>query len=109
MIDVQQLRKEAESGDAEAIFKLGALYYEGDIFAKDIEKGMFWLEKAAAAGDVNAVINCSIHWLYEVDDEDKNRIGRLWGMAASATGNSNGQFNYAVRLQNGDGGLADTR
>ena len=48
MIDVQQLRKEAENGDAEAQFKLGALYYEGDIFTRDIEKGMFWLEKAAA-------------------------------------------------------------
>ena len=109
MIDVKQLARDAEHGDAEAQFKLGSLYYEGEIFAKDIEKGMFWLDKAAAAGNVNAMINCSIHWLYEDDDDDNNRIGRLWGMAAAASGNSNGQFNYAVRLQNGDGGLADTR
>lgn len=109
MMDVKQLTKDAEQGDAEAQFKLGAMYYDGDLFAKDIEKGMFWLEKAAAAGNVNAMINVSIHWFHEVDDERKNHIGRLWGMAAAATGNSNAQFNYAVRLQNGDGGQADSR
>ena len=109
MMDINQITIDAEQGDAEAQFKLGAMYYDGILFAKDIEKAMYWLEKAAAAGNVNAMIYVSIHWFYEVDDEHKNHIGRLWGMAAAATGNSNAQFNYAARLHNGDGGLAETR
>ena len=80
MMDVKQLTKDAEGGNAEAQFKLGSLYYEGTIFAQDIEKGLYWLEKAAAAGNISAMINLSIHWLYEVDDEQEHHTGFLWGM-----------------------------
>ena len=109
MIDEQQLLLDAKKGDAAAQFKLGALYYEGDVLDKDIERGLFWLEKAAAAGNIHAMTNCHIHWSYEVADEHKNHIGRLWSMAAAATGDSNAQFNYAVTLQNSDEDLTDLR
>jgi TPR repeat protein len=91
MIDEQQLIKDAEHGDVEAQFKLGAWYYEGDVLDEDLEKGLFWLEKAAAGGNVNAMINCHIHWSYRDEDKHNNHIGRLWGMAAAATGDSNAQ------------------
>ena len=107
MIDVKQLTREAENGDVESQFKLGSLYYEGNIFAKDIEKGLYWLEKAAAAGNVSAMTNCHVHWTY--GDERNKHIGKLWAMAAAATGDSNAQYNYAVTLKNGDGGQADVR
>ena len=107
MIDIKQLTQDAKNGDAEAQFKLGSLYYEGNIFAKDIEKGLFWLEKAAAAGNVSAMTNCHVHWTY--DDEGNKHIGKLWAMAAAATGDSNSQYNYAVTLKSGDGGQADLR
>ena len=107
MIDVKQLTREAENGDVESQFKLGSLYYEGTIFAKDIEKGLYWLEKAAAAGNVSAMTNCHVHWTY--GDESNKHIGKLWAMAAAATGDSNAQYNYAVTLKKGDGGQADLR
>jgi len=109
MIDVEQLKRDAENGDAEAQFMLGSFYNEGTLLAKDREKGIFWFEKAAAAGNVNAMINCNIRWSYQVKDEHKNHIGRLWGMAAAATSDSIAQYNYAVTFQNGEYGQADIR
>lgn len=97
-IDQKQLLKDAENGDVEAQFKLGSLYYHGEIFAKDIEKGLYWLEKAATGGNANAMINCNIHWTFRDEDEHNNHIGRLWGMAAAAKGDSTAQYNYAITL-----------
>ena len=64
---------------------------------------------AAAGGNANAMINLNIHWTYRGEGEHNNHIGRLWGMAAAATGDSTAQYNYALTFQNGDVSEADLR
>ncbi len=43
--------RSAEKGCSEAMTRLGTLYLQGDVVAKDRDKGIVWLRKAAAAGD----------------------------------------------------------
>ncbi len=43
------------------------------------------------------------------DDEHNNDIGRLWGMAAAATGDSTAQYNYAITFERGNASEADLR
>ena len=58
---------------------------------------------------MNAMINCHIHWSYRNDDAHNNHIGRLWGMAAAATGDSIARYNYAITLERGEASEADLR
>ena len=54
---LKYLIKAAELGDAEAQFRLGVVYYEGDVVEKDQEKGGYHWEKAAIGGHPYARFN----------------------------------------------------
>src|SRR2546428_12564123 len=49
-----QLQKEADSGDTNAMYKLGVTYLRGDGVPKDAAKAAEWWQKAAAQGDAEA-------------------------------------------------------
>lgn len=70
------IRKAAKAGNAEAQFRLGVMYGNGDGVGLDYEQALAWFEKAAAQGHENALI--TLAWMYAngagVDtDEDKAR------------------------------------
>jgi len=51
---LDRIRQEAESGNAEAQYKLGAAYFFGDGVPANTVEGVKWYRKAAEQGDKNA-------------------------------------------------------
>ena len=58
MIDIEELRKNANAGDAEAMYWLGKAYAFGDGVDMDPKEALYWLKASADAGydDAKAVI-----------------------------------------------------
>ncbi len=53
-MDVNELQKKAEQGDAAAQYNLGVCYSNGQGVPKDIDKVVEWYQKAAVQGDEGA-------------------------------------------------------
>lgn len=49
------LLKMAENGDAEAQFDIAQIYLSGDILPLDKDRGIFWMNEAAEAGNILAI------------------------------------------------------
>lgn len=70
------LRKAAKAGNAQAQFRLGVMFGNGDGVGLDYEQAREWFEKAAAQGHENALI--TLAWMYANGtgvgvDEDRAR------------------------------------
>jgi TPR repeat protein len=97
---VAALRKSAEEGNAEAQFRLGVIYGNGDEGVEiDHQKAMAWFSQAARQGHENALITMA--WMYAngagVDmDEDKAR--ELYLMAADH-GSAKAQYVVATMFR----------
>ena len=48
--EFKNLKAKAERGDAEAQYRLGHCYSDGDVVPKDEKKAVFWFRKAANQG-----------------------------------------------------------
>ena len=57
-----ELQTNAEKGNAEAQFELGFCYYSGDGVLQDLEKGVYWFQKAADQGQKKAQFMLSISY-----------------------------------------------
>ena len=107
-----QLKKRAESGNAEAQFALGWIYMRGEGYTgttymrdvpKDVEKAHDLYQKAAAQGHVNAQYNLGM--LYKLglgvkEDADK---AFMWLQKAAAQGNDIAQYNVGAMYADGAG------
>ena len=62
VLDIKQLQKAAEQGDAEAQNNLGRCYVKGDGVEKDEKEAVKWFRKAAEQG--NAVAQCKLGLCY---------------------------------------------
>ena len=61
MADLEELRRQAASGDAHAACVLGESYLHGNKGAEvDLEKAFLWSERAAQSGEVRALTNLGI-------------------------------------------------
>jgi TPR repeat protein len=107
-----QLHKEAETGNAEAQFKLGWIYmhgegYTGVIFmrevSKDIARAFDWYQKAAVQGHVDAQYNLGM--LYRLGLGVKEDAGKafMWLQQAAAQGNDIAQYNLGMMYAEGAG------
>ena len=65
-VTIQNLRKAAEQGDAEAQFSLGSCYDEGEGVRVDKSLAVKWYRRAAEQGIVEAQFNLGI--CYETGD-----------------------------------------
>ncbi|MCB1774635.1 MAG: sel1 repeat family protein, partial [Gammaproteobacteria bacterium] len=70
------VRKAAKAGNAEAQFRLGVMYGNGDGVALDHDQARDWFERAASQGHENALI--TLAWMYAngtgvAVDEDRAR------------------------------------
>jgi len=57
---IAQLKKAAESGDAEAQSQWGLLLATGEHVPQDVEEALSWLRRAAQQGEVTAMFNLGI-------------------------------------------------
>lgn len=64
--DMATLTRQAQSGDAEAQYMLGAIYDYGYRVSQDSQKAIEWFTKAAHQGHAKAQYN--LGWMYENGD-----------------------------------------
>ncbi len=86
------VRKAANAGNAEAQFRLGVMYGNGDGVGLDYEQARGWFEKAAAQGHENALI--TLAWMYANGagvDADEDRARRLY-LKAAERGSAKAQY-----------------
>ena len=57
---IEWLIKAGENGHFKAQFNLGSMYFMGEELPKDLEKALYWFEKAAALGNSHAKNNVEV-------------------------------------------------
>jgi len=80
---IAALRQSAAQGNAEAQFRLGVLYGNGDGVDIDHDKAVEWFSQAARQGHENALI--TLAWMYANGtgvEVDENRARELYLLAA---------------------------
>jgi TPR repeat protein len=82
--NLQVLRKAAESGDADAQYRLGLKYAEGEGVAKDPSQAAEWYRKAATHGQPNAQYNLgSLYYKGEGVPKDPAQAAEWYRKAAA--------------------------
>lgn len=83
---LSRFKQAAEQGYAEAQFKYGQMYYNGEGVEKDDAEAMSWFQKAAEQGLARAQYECGARYYHE-GNTDKNRDkAREWLEKAAAQG-----------------------
>lgn len=93
------LRKAAKAGNAEAQFRLGVMFGNGDGVALDHAAAREWFEKAAAQGHENALI--TLAWMFANGtgvDVDEARARTLY-LAAAERGSAKAQYVVATMFR----------
>ncbi len=93
----------AEAGDAEAMFKLGNAYWDGDGVKQDYAEAAKWFRKAADAGHPTAMD--SLGWAYEQGQGVKQDYSQAlsWYRKAAAAGDASGLNDVGRAYQFGNG------
>ena len=101
--ELVKLQKEAEQGDADAQFQLGAKYQFGEGLPIDNVKAIEWNKKAAEQGNSNGQVNLGYMYSkgYGVAKNDVKAVE--WYQKAAEQGNSGGQLNLGNMYANGSG------
>ena len=100
------IRKAAKAGNAEAQFRLGVMYGNGDGVPLDYGQAREWMEKAVVQGHENAVI--TLAWMYANGtgvDMDEERARELY-LQAARSGSSKAQYVVATMYRFAQYGLA---
>lgn len=97
----QWFQKVADRGDAEAQFKLGLMYQEGQIVPKSDVEAMKWYRRAAEQGHARAQYNLGI--IYdEGESVPQNDIEAVkWYKKAAEQGHVDAQFNLGLIYNKG--------
>jgi S1-C subfamily serine protease len=100
---IAELKANAEKGDADAQFNLGAIYDEGKDVAQNYAEAVKWFRKAAEQGDARAQNNLGSYYAkgYGVAKDDTEAV--KWYRKAAVQGNAVAQYDFAACLWNGDG------
>jgi diguanylate cyclase (GGDEF)-like protein len=103
MQSLAQITKQAEEGDADAQFLLGAFYDEGFGVAQNYRESIRWFRKAAAQG--HAAAQCSIGVNYTAGHGvSKNYAkARAWFREAADRNHAKAQFNLGLMALKGLG------
>lgn len=59
-VSMQELKKDADSGNAEAQNNLGTMYFNGEGVKQDYAEALKWFQKAAGQGIPNAQFNVGV-------------------------------------------------
>eukprot|EP00727_Mastigamoeba_balamuthi_P007749 m51a1_g3595 hypothetical protein (598) ;mRNA; r:1176176-1179089 len=101
---VAWIRRAAEQGDAQALERLGDLYWFGDGGLRaDLEAALAWYRRAAAAG--SAVAKCSVAYAYETGQGAARDLAQAvrWYSEAAGEGEPHADYCLANMLHWGKG------
>jgi TPR repeat protein len=90
---LNQLLKEAEQGNAQAQYKLGGAYYNGDDVTKNPVEGAKWLLKVAEQGHVQAQCDLGVMYQKGIGVEQSYRDTSKWYRMAAEQGDALAQHN----------------
>lgn len=102
-VEISDLQKRADSGDAAAQFALGKAYQSGNGVPQRPDQAAIWYRKAAEQGNAKAQDNLGVlYWLGDGVEKDKTEAVR-WYRKAARQGSSNAMFNLGAAYYNGEG------
>ena len=93
---VSSVVKAAESGDIEAQYWLGVLYYSGQGVSEDFKKAIYWFEKAAYRGHVGAQYELGWMYYYGRGVSKNVKKARYWFEKAAEQGHINAPHALSV-------------
>ena len=99
-MNIEELKKRAAAGDAEAQYKLGECYYNGDDIKQDDEAAVLWFKESARQGYVPAyrILGECYNLGYGVEQDLEEAV--KWYRLAAEKGNEDAK--EALKdLQNG--------
>ncbi|PIP98803.1 MAG: hypothetical protein COZ36_06660 [Piscirickettsiaceae bacterium CG_4_10_14_3_um_filter_44_349] len=83
-MSLEQLVRQAESGDVDAQYELAQKYYNGDEVERNIEKALHWYTKAAEQDDSASHYALACHYC----QEGKCEKAKYWAEAAIKNGHA---------------------
>ena len=101
--DIEQLRKDAEQGDADAQFSLGVMYDNGEVVSQDYQEAVGWFRMAAEQGNVAAQCNLGLMCANGQGVPQDYQEAVSWYRKAAEQGNADAQYNLGVMYTNGQG------
>lgn len=96
-------RKAAERGDADAQYRLGMRFAEGDGVAEDDAQAVTWYRKAAAQGHADAQRNLGHQYRYGSGVAQSDIDATHWYRQAAEQGDASGQFWLGHQYDKGKG------
>jgi TPR repeat protein len=100
---IERLRTQAETGDAQAQYRIGLAYYEGDGITKDLAEAVRWFRKAAEQGNANAQHEVSVAYASGEGVAEDLEESVKWIRLAAAQGHSRAQCNLGNVYYHGVG------
>jgi TPR repeat protein len=106
-IDIEEMRKLAEEGDAQAQVNMGIMYHNGDGVPEDHAEEARWYVKAAEQGDTLAMLFLGMMYSEGgcMPRDDKEAI--RWYMKGAQQGDSDVQFDLGMMYWQGHGVAVD--
>ena len=102
-MEIKELRKAAESGDAEAQGLLGTALAMGEGVEQDLAEAVRWLKSAAEQGDVNSLFNLGIIHERGLGVDRDLEEAALWFWQAAEMGDAGAKVKLGTMLIKGDG------
>lgn len=100
---VEYLQNAAEPGKADAQYRLGMMYFTGQMVDKNDEEGLYWYRLAADQGHTEAQFSLGVRYvLGQGTDQDPYEAHR-WFKRAAEHGYAKAQHNLALTYMHGIG------
>lgn len=104
---IEDLRKAAEQGDAEAQFKLGCSYYSGDGVPQNLAEAVIWYRKSAEKGHSGAQLNLG-SVLKDGEGVPKDEVEAMkWFLKSAGQGDKAAQHSVGILYYFGNGVAQD--
>ena len=101
--DIQQLKKEAQQGNAKAQCDLGYAYFTGNGVTKDEKQAVIWFRKAAENGNITAQSNLAYCYQEGVGIAKDLKQAFVWQKKAAEQGDLMSQSNLGYYYEFGIG------
>jgi TPR repeat protein len=93
---VRTLQREAESGNAEAAFELGARYASGEDVTQDYAQAVKWFTRAAAGGQVLAAATLGAYYWAGRGVPQDDVSAYMWSSIAKEGGDEASKYRLAI-------------
>jgi hypothetical protein len=101
--DVEQLKRQAESGDAEAQYRFGKCYDEGRGLKQNSEEALGWYRKAAEQGHAAAQFMMANAYAFGIQVDQDYEQALDWYRKAAKQGHHEAQYSLGMSYHYGIG------